>query len=372
MKKKSLYGIILFIGFLLIEMSETFTNVTFLQNQLTYIKMLGIVILTFISLYVSFKIERKRLFLILILITLSLLIFFRFGNGIFLEMVIMILAVQNKEFKKIVKIDLLVKLFITISLFVFNKYGLTNSVFGTINRDSVVRYSLGFYHPNTLGMYLMMISIEFLYIMQRDKKIKNLLVMFIMSFIIYKVTYSRTCVYCLLGLSLIYFSSQNIKKKVMRVNSETYKILFKNLYIIFLISTCLISFLYKENSSVMRRLNDLTNNRILYQSYFINNYGISFFGKNINYIYTLDNGYLKIFLNYGLVTSILLIQIFRKNIAKAFKNQNVLLLGIYLIISLYCLSESYLFYSTYNIFWLYFFAREEEKTNETINNNTCV
>lgn len=372
MKKSSLYNVLLFLGFLFVEISETFTNVSFLQNKLTYIKMLGIIILTFLSLLVSFKMERKKLFLVFVLIILSLLIFFRFGNGIFLEMVVMILAVQNKKFKRIVKIDLFVKLFIVASLFIFSKCGLTNGIFETINRENVIRYSLGFYHPNTLGMYLMMISIEFLYVMQNKKKFRNVLIMIIMSFIIYKVTYSRTCVYCLIGLSLIYIAPQYVEKKTMGLNKKIYKFLSKNIYIIFLISTCLISLLYCEDSATMQKLNELTNNRILYQSYFINHYGISFFGKNIDYIYTLDNGYLKIFLNYGLIISVLLIHVFRNNIEKTFKNKNVLLLGIYVIISFYCLSESYLFYSTYNIFWLYFFTRDEGEHNEIVNNNTSL
>ena len=366
MKKSILYNVLLFLGLLFVEMSETFINVYFLQNRLAYIKIFGIIILTFIFLLTIFNMERKKIILIFLLIIFSLFIFFRFGNGIFLEMVVMILAVQNKEFKRIVKMDLLVKLLIAVSLITFSKYGLTNGIFETINRENVVRYSLGFYHPNTLGMYLMMISIELLFVMKNKKKFINVLFMFIMSLIIYKVTYSRTCVYCLIGLILIYIGSQYLEKKIMCANKKIYKFLSKNIYVFFLISTCLISLLYHENSSIMIKLNELTNNRIFYQSYFINNYGISIFDKNIDYIYTLDNVYLKIFLNYGLIGSILFIYVFRKNVEKTFKNKNLLLLGIYVVISLYCLSESYLFYSTYNIFLLYFFTKEEGEYNEII------
>lgn len=365
--------LLFFVGFFLLQVAETFVNVEFFQNKLTSINTLGLVLLAgcIILNIKNMKFQKKQLALIFFLFVMSIVLYIKYSNGIFLETLLLIIIVLKNEFKKIVKIDFYIKLLVLILILTFNYLGLTNGVFETMLRGNVLRSSLGFYHPNTFAMFLMILCFEFMYISSEQKKLKTLIIIFLIALIIEKIPVSRTCVYCVAVLVFFQLFKDKFEKLL---NSKILLIVSKNLYLVFLIVTLLLTYLYSINNSFAVSINEFISNRLYYQSFFLENYSINLFGNDVNYVSTLDNGYLKILLNFGIITTIFFMILYSKNISRAFKEKDYTVLVIYIIVMFYCLSESYLFYISYNIFLIYFFCQKklEVNNNEIINNNTNI
>lgn len=349
---------LLIVGLILIQLSYICENVVYLQNSLSLIKFIGLASLS-IKIFLSlkfYKIDKIKLLTLFICFVSSVIIYIKFSKTLFLEILIFSLAFLNENFDKTIKKDLIIKILCLLFVVINYYLGLTNGVFESMLRDNVLRLSLGFYHPNTLSMFSMMIIFDFLYLERKKLNFKKNLIVIVFSLLISRISGSRTSLYCVIIILLLISFNKFFK-------CENIFIAFShNLYVIFLILSLILTYMYINNSSIAFFINDVISNRIKYQAYFCSNYSINLFGNMIDYDVTLDNGFIKILLNYGIIVTCTYIFLYIRNLKKIKKEDknNFMLVCIYIVIMIYCLSESYLFFMPFNMYWIYSLCKEKE------------
>ena len=355
--------ILFFVGLLFLQISNICVNVIFLRSYLSIIKMLGMIFLLICCLlkltYV--KVDRKKWILLIVLFIISIISYIKLKTTFFIEFLLIIFSAYKLEFNLIVKMDCAIKLCIILSMLVFSYSNLAQSEFYVV-REGNIRNSLGFYHPNTLAMYIMMTFFEFAYLIYTSsKKNKKIILMgIIIMLLVNAITGSRSTVISIgFMLVLIYFEPLLFNGK----NGSKIKILIaKNLYIILLLMTILISYIYTTNSNFLVSINKLMAGRIDIQNYYLREYGITLFGNNLEYVRTLDNAYLKTLLSYGIIVSIIYVYIYNCIIKKSLKEENKFIIYVFIIVAIYSMSESYLLNLIYNIFWLYYLSKENKRS----------
>ncbi|WP_430603298.1 hypothetical protein IGJ02_000686 [Enterococcus sp. DIV0724b] len=244
-------------------------------------------------------------------------------------------------------------------------------------RDGIVRSSLGFWHPNTVGVMLLSL---FMLSTFSEKKMTKLIfkigVFNIISIIFYGLTNSRTSFFLILVVSCLtllqyFFKNRNF----LFINSRWFiPIIFIILFVVSYVS----SILYLHGNSLIIKLSILLSNRISIGSRFINEYRLTFFGQQVEYsslnysvqevvgfqYKVLDNVYLKYLLNYG-AFSIGLLSLYLYRISKTLNNYYLKYWNIYLLIFLiFGLMEQSVFNVSTNFLLLFGVILLNNKDNE--------
>lgn len=226
----------------------------------------------------------------------------------------------------------------------------------------MIRNAFGFYHPNTFGMYVMMIFLDYLYL-NKEKKIRNIIFAIFVSIFIHYTSDTRSAIYCIMGISILLL----LEKLLIRViQIKPIKFILNNLYLFLLCFSIVTTLLYCSKTDFSIQLNQFFSNRLYLQSIFWKNYKLSLFGNKIIYNYTLDNGYIKLLLNYGLLATIFYGYIYNKTLKKTYLFNNYIVYFIILILLFFNVAESSMLYVYFNIFILYFFCKDSSKGEEYV------
>ena len=153
-------------------------------------------------------------------------------------------------------------------------------------------------------------------------------------------------------------------KKYLLFDGRIVNLLKNNLYIILLFMSIILTICYIKNYEFAIQLNQFLSNRLSLQGFYFNIYNINLIGNNIDFIKTLDNGYVKVILNYGLITTAFLAVLYNLNLKRATKEKNKELIFILLILMIFTLSESSMLYIYNNIFVIYCLSKIEVINNE--------
>lgn len=252
----------------------------------------------------------------------------------------------NINFNNFLKIDLITRL-ICFSLILLLFYlGLTRDVI--LFRDGVPRHSLGLYHPNTLGMLIFTIVIDYIALNWKKISLKNFLVIFIALYFIYKFPNSLTAIYAILISLVFLFFSKFFDKKMIR-NLLIYIPVFLAFFSVYL------AMLGNNLKTLIPQYDSLFSGRLWYFSYLYSNYKFTLFGNKIleldagyarsrmfNVRY-LDNAYLSLAIRYGIILFVIFI-ILLLILSIYFTRTNKLnLLFIIIIFSIYSFTENILF-----------------------------
>lgn len=355
MKKSNILNIFYFIGMLLLQISCICVNVKFFANHIFTIKLVSLMVLMYCCIFKlkDAKFTYKKIFALFSIFIAGVVSYFITYDVIFFELFVVLLASMNFDFKAIVKNDFKCKLLVLLFVIVCNKIGYATSSF-VVTRGDMIRTSFGFYHPNTFGMYLMVIFLEYLYL-NKENKVKNLIISIIVAIFIHYTSDTRSAMYCIIGISFLDFFVKQLSKILQ---NRCIKLVLNNTYLILLLGSVITTLLYCSKVNWAIDLNYYLSNRLYLQSLFWDKYGLSLFGKNIIYTSTLDNGYMKILLNYGLFTTTLYGIINYVTLKKSEFNKDYNVYFIVLALLLYSIAESSMLYVHFNIFILYFFCKE--------------
>lgn len=352
-------NLMFFLGLLLLEMSYVVVNVVGIQSYLRVIKLFSFVLLL-LSFLLTIRYDlysKNKLFVIFVILAISLIVFVKYEEPLMLEIALVSVNCAKINFKTVVKYDLIIKLFLLFFIIFFHMLGLTNGDYEKIMRDDTIRSSLGFFHPNTLSMFSMIIIFEYLYLNKLKLTTKKIFLAVLSSIIFSKITDSRTALYCTVILIVISIFYRKKLDQSCSIN-KFLKFVISNSFFVFLVFSILISVMYLKNSLFAIKLNESFNNRISYQSLFFRNYGVTLLGNNIEYNITLDNGYLKLLLNFGIIPTIIYLFTYLLNFQKGLQ-KDFLYVVILEVVLLYSLFESSMLYVSYNIFFLYIFCSDD-------------
>lgn len=234
-----------------------------------------------------------------------------------------------------------------------------------IDAQKGIVYYLGFRYGLYPAMIISNITMLYLYLKRKSIKIKELLVLFCVNYIIFKLTVSRLTffiVILLLSLTLFIkiFPSLLTKRKVI------YRCLVFSFLGMFLFSIYIIAN-YESDISWMSFINDITESRIQLQNTIISQYDLDILGRNIlwsgngldaygnrstaPYMYA-DTMYINMSLKYGLLETVLIIAVITGALSIFYHEENYYMLIIMSLIAAHGFIDDLLQYLYYNTFWI--------------------
>lgn len=359
----------------------TYANGIIYLNKL-YMPLVGIsmVILFFLVInnLIKLKVSYKMWIIFFSMFVVCVISYFYTRDTFLLQAFFIIIAAIGNDFIKILKSDLIFKVFLFIFIYINGKLGysyMTESL-----RDGRIRYTLGFSHPNALGSFSLFWYLEYLYLINSTKKrriLKILIPFFIVNYVTNSLAYSRTSFYLVMIITIIYilnFVKLNIKtKNVKKLRLPLWVLLVVNLL------TILCTFSYINNSSMAVKLNETLSNRPKIQAMYYEKYGISILGNNIQKEIgaSLDNAYFRLLINYGITGWLFFMFILYLNFYTGLNEKKYDYVIILVLLIIYGISEWYIIKPAINLFLLYNFCNKEnkEKNNEksiNFNNYTSI
>lgn len=361
--------ILYFLSLFFLVSANLMCNVVFVSNYLVYLRLIayiGFLIIGILNLNKSKIIKKSYFVLITILFMLSLITYFRTDNTILIDLFFVALASYKKSFNDILVCDLLVKIIVTLIIITSHFFGLAESIF-VVSRDELyVRAAFGFYHPNTFGMYIMMIYFDVILLF----RFKKLFIHYILGgcaiALLYFTSNSRTS-YIAIIFYLVLLTVAILFKKICKkenskkgIVSKITLLIFKYYFPILTLLSIICTQMYKNGNSLILLLDKVLSNRLYLQALNLEQNQIRMFGYNIDVIRTLDNGFLKLILNYGVVSFLFFSYIFAMTVKNAYKNKDVILCLVVIAILFFTISESLLLYVYNNIILIYVFCYYEQ------------
>lgn len=262
------------------------------QNIL-YLLLLIISILTFLYVLHLNLYEKEWKSIIFFLIISLFFIITQMDVNFYLS-VIFTCVIFKKDDKSFIKVFLITSICLFLSTILLNSIGIleSNNLVRYKEDEMIIRYSLGFEHPNSVFLYFLPIALCSYYIFY-NKKIYYV-ILIIVSSILYGLSDCRTGYICILLIPLFHLFISN-----KLLNKNIFKFIIKNSILIFTFITIIISIKYGYDQ--LNTVSSLLSGRPYYLNYYIENKKIfTLFGGNFIEDYVIDNFYLYMLVQLGL------------------------------------------------------------------------
>lgn len=313
---------------IMIDTSVYVTKYPFVDNIMSIIRYICYIffLIRFILCFFSYK---EKIFNINIKnIILYILLLFIFSivmntiltrNTLIPTLLIVMMAAIDISFDEMLnityKMQLITMCFITASC-AFNLIG----NFETFRADGSIRNSIGYDYPTNFSTYLLALTLMYMFIKRFIVENYTLFVIQLLYIISFFLTKSRT--QFLIGEIVFIFGVLYKYHIIHKFKSFLLKVLKTSIYIFPLLPiTSLMVSMFSKNHFIMK-LNTLLNGRIELTKLAIDKYGISLFGKTVDFIggglsdldklkahtyLYVDNGYMQAILKHGILVVLCLI-----------------------------------------------------------------
>lgn len=278
------------------------------------------------------KISRKEFTKIIFFSFISLYFVVAQQDVNFLISLLFALVIMKKDEEKFVETFFKISIFLFITTIILNQLNIVPSknLIRYKNDGIIIRYSLGFDHPNTVFLYFLPIALGGYYLY--NTKMVYYIFLIVSSIILYKFCDSRTgfiCMLCIIPFHLL-MKQAMIDKKITRF-------LINNGIIIFTLISIVTSILFGDD--LTNNISQLFSGRPYYLKYYIkNNLAFSLLGGNYTAEYVLDNFYLYLLVQLGLVGYFIYYKIYNEGMKKIGNQKDYII--TFLIFCLYGLLES--------------------------------
>lgn len=329
------------------------------------------------------KYNRNELILIIGTGTVLLVSSLISGVQLLVTAFIFIVSAKDIDIKKVIKITLIIQIICIILIAALAISGVIEHRMVDRN-DSIMRYALGFKHPNALASQVLQFMTCWVLYRWNDLNYKDYMGIVILIFVTEFITNSRTNLLLMLLLVILITSYKFLcNKKLLQVDviDKFLSIIVKITVVATPIVSLLMGIIYNSNNSILKIINKLFSGRIkLLNDYYVEK-GYSLMGQKIEIISTfaskksyvhdttaLDNAYGHMAVRYGIIVLILFVVGYYLLVNRATKEKNIPLLICILIYFIFGISEIYIFNLPYNIMILYLSSViYSEKNTYTIN-----
>jgi len=299
------------------------------------------------------KYQNKDLFKIIPLGFIGLISLYFTREIQILLAILMIIGSKNTNFNTTLKITFWTRLSVSSLIMFLSSFNIIeNRIFQHVRENDVVlRNSLGFVHPNQLGLIFFNLICLYLLIYKPRIKIITFGIIFSFNFFVYYLTMSRTSF---------------VMVNVMLIGWMVEKLIFKfkiSYFLNILIFPSLLSISYilptLPRTPLIRNLDHLLQFRITLSTFFIENFGVPLFGQVLNlnqfshmFIF-LDSSYLNLILRYGIIVTILFVLFTYLINKQSFLRKNYTLMLVSSIIAIYGFFENIIFSMFLNVVIFY-------------------
>ena len=267
-----------------------------------------------------------------------------------------IVASKYVDFEKVSKVIYIV-LIVTIPLVLYLNYiGVIDD--RVIYRGNIIRHSLGFAHPNWLGVRIFQLVLLHCYLRRSKLGVFDYLIIIAGAIFVKKVPNCQTAYIAL----LVFLTMLLIYRVVDLVNQG------KEKYIKYTIvmAACanffsvILSTIDVRKNVYLNFIDNLMSRRFLWCYKTYKYYGWSLFGQNIEIWWRkmgvmyprfyLDNAYMSILLRYGVFVYVIFTSIYLYTMVRCLRMKNYILVIILAMYSIYGIMENSFFSMTQNIF----------------------
>lgn len=228
----------------------------------------------------------------------------------------MLIGLKDVSFRKIIKTDFCVRLIstVTIGLLAVEQIIPSNDFYSGA-KFGFLRHSFGFFHPNTFGAYIMILTLEFVYLGYKNKS-DTMRVWIIPIAVIFleMVSNNRTAEVSMLLYFILYLvlSLRGLNK----VSTKFYKTVAAVAIAVAVAFSLSMAYLYNASSSLWINLNHVLSSRPRMLNSIVNGiYPIKMWGQKtplignldginfngINMITFVDNSYIGMLIKYGII-----------------------------------------------------------------------
>ena len=351
----------------------TFTVLTY-NDTFTFIRRIILyTIYLFLIVYLIYKPfkEKKINILTIALFILSILIYVISGNTDIMILVLLISAFEKMKLTEMVKCCFYANSVTMLIVITLSMLGvLPNWLFYT---SEGIANGLGYYYSTIPATYSFLLIVMFSYMKDFKLKIRHVFAMLILAISMYFVTYSATALILsllMIAFELIYMlvlkkKSNNINKKTKRGSRIIAKYALVSLPLLIFAISIGFAFIYKNDNKIHRIINDKLSNRVVLSTEALEEYGIPLFGKKIewygnggvgyvvkevkNYNF-IDNAYLRIMFDYGIIFLTILIIVYMANIEKYYEKGKYCEIFVIMLFLLWGITEPNLLEVDKNIF----------------------
>ncbi len=313
---------------------------------------------------VLFQVYKKRELMIIIGITLPVVAATVLsGNKSILSLWMFVVAAKNSDLDKIIHIAYKILLLMIPLVIVLCLLGVIEDK--TLFRDNTQRFSLGFSHPNQLGLRCFQLTLCHFYVHRKKLKLNNYIVIFGMILFIIMVPNSQTaCISIFVFLLLILIDKyiQNQKKILQKIYTTS---LLAGAFLLNVLSLIL-SYIDVNQNFVLAKINSWMSSRfsVCHRVWMI--YGVSLFGQRvyvteaerklvgIKSALWLDNAYVSILLRYGVLVFLFFSFFYIYLLAKMIQRREFILAIILFVYAVYGIMETGLYMLAHNIFLISF------------------
>lgn len=355
MKNNFTYTKVFFSIYMLYFISIVLFVSTGLALQIPFLGLLGQIFKITVAFLLIFLIGiqglnvRQWLFFF-VLFSLCLLNSFFSKSSIFIFFLLFLFASKSIEVEKFITYDFVLRIFTVVLVVLLNKIGVLQD--NILVRDSgVIRHSLGFVSPNTIGVLVFCIVVDYLIIKWKNVNLLDFFTLGIVTYVLFRITGSRTASLLIIVTLFVFFVSRYTN--FFKGNIINGFIFISPL--IFTIASFFMVMKISVGSRVFFVINKYTSNRLYFYDQVYNNYGFSLFGQDIPLLSLsyakkngltplyLDSSYLSLGIHYGMVMSFLLLLVLLIIILKQIKFKNTSMLLLTFLICVYGFSEIIIF-----------------------------
>lgn len=231
------------------------------------------------------------------ILIIGLLDFIVGKSTMFLFTAIALSGLKNVNENRVIKIAFWTRLFSFLLMVSLSKLNIIKDNLFLFYRDGqfVGRHTFGYGHPNQAQSALTILIILAIYLYNEKFNIFHYIVMIIMNFYLYSLTYSRTGF--LIGVLCIVLGVVQKSKKVEKIFARV----FKNSYFWAVLVTLFIGYFYTKIPQ-LKNLDELFTGRLAYNNTLLNNYIPPLIGSSkYNEYVNIDNGFISLIYQGGIL-----------------------------------------------------------------------
>jgi len=297
---------------------------------------------------------------------------------LFLQSMMIAFSCRNVQWEKLLRFTFWFWIPLFGTVVALNFLGILPSL--TSARGDKPRYSLGFSHPNVVGLCCLCFVFLWLLIRYKRLKVYDCLAWLAIAAFTWNVPNSKTSTFLLLLLCIVTLVMK--KWGDAFVHSKFMQGLFLSVYPAFAVLSYLMAYFYTGDSPFYLKLDQvLFSGRLRCARVYFDMYTLTLFGQKIKNVgtmraakkgipsYILDNFYLRLLINSGIIPFLIILAIFVALVYKALRLNDQSLLIVLLITAVYCVYEfqsTKLIYSITLFQCIYFFfpVRSGEKKRQ--------
>lgn len=313
-----------------------------------------------VSLFFVWTVRRKYKLKIIAgivgLLLIAAITYFTTSETVFMIMIMAAIISSDMDWKKTFKVMFYTRLFMFVLVMFFSIIGILNinevHIIKSGTHTEIIGYGLGFIHPNQLAYVIGYLMLLWMAYKAEKIKWKYMIIILAITIASFALTKSRTLLFVMLFMVFLYaiYEYQMTTKVTIKVIKIFGKWFMLICAIIALGLPILMSTVSGKIKIMIYAVNGAFASRFTHSARVLENYSIPIFGgitdfkilQNLYQYSTVDNGYLRLLYNFGIVGFLVFIILYFLTIKKLIENENFSWVILIMCVSLWGISENIL------------------------------